>query len=117
MDISGKVWGTTSVIFNDSNVQVCRIVGKIGGRSSNHKHQSKLSMFFVEKGSIKVVIEKKDYNLVDTTVLTTGQSTIIKPNEFHYFEVLEEGTVCYEIYWTKLDNDDITRKDVGQCQQ
>lgn len=113
MDISGKIWGSTSSIFNKNNVQVCRITGIKGGRSSNHKHQSKLSMFFVERGSIRVVIEKQDYNLADATILGPGQSTIIKAGEYHYFEVIEDGTVCYEIYWTQLDDNDIMRKDVG----
>ena len=111
--ISGKCWGTTSTLFNKNNVEIARIVGKAGGRSSTHKHKSKMSQFYVERGSIAVVIEKLDYELIDRTVLLAGQSTIIKPEEFHYFEILEDDTVCYEFYWVQIDPDDIIRKNCG----
>ncbi len=61
MDVNGKIWGETSLLFSKNNVELCRIVGIKGGKSSNHKHNSKFSKFFVEKGSIAVVIEKNDY--------------------------------------------------------
>ena len=111
--ISSKVWGTTSTIFSKNNVEIARIVGKIGGRSSTHKHKSKMSQFYVERGSIAIVIEKLDYDLTDRTVLTANQSTIIKPEEYHYFEILEDDTVCYEFYWVQIDPEDIIRRDCG----
>jgi quercetin dioxygenase-like cupin family protein len=111
--ISGKCWGTTSTIFSKNNVEVARIVGKAGGKSSTHKHKSKISQFYVERGSIAIVTEKLDYNLADRTVLLAGQSTIIKPEEYHYFEILEDDTVCYEFYWVQIDQEDITRRDCG----
>ena len=113
MDVSGKVWGQTSKIFEENNVEIRRIMGIKGGKSSTHRHLAKLSMFFVETGSIAIYIEKNDYKLVDRTVLKAGQSTIIKPHEYHHFEVLEDDTVCYEIYWVKLDGTDIERRDCG----
>ena len=111
--VEGKIWGTTSKIFSKNNVEVYRIVGKKGGKSSSHKHTFKLSSFFVEKGSIAIETEKNDYDLTDRTTLKTGESTMIKPNEYHLFEILEEGTVCYEFYWVELDSADIERKDCG----
>jgi quercetin dioxygenase-like cupin family protein len=113
MDKSGKVWGETSRIFSKNNVETYRIIGKKGGKSSMHKHTFKLSSFFVERGSIAIVVEKNDYDLVDRTVLKAGESTTIKPNEHHLFEVLEDDTVCYEFYWVELDNSDIQRKNCG----
>lgn len=113
MDVSGKVWGQTSKIFSKNNVEVYRIEGKRGGTSSMHRHTSKISQFFVEEGSIAVLIEKNDYDLTDRTVLSKGQSTIVKPNEYHKFEILEDNTVCYEFYWVELDGDDIERRDCG----
>lgn len=82
-----------------------------------HKHASKFSLFYVEKGKIAVTIEKyygpnQDVQL-DITVLTAGQSTRIKPNEYHGFEILEEGTVAYEIYWVEIDPEDIERRNKG----
>jgi len=113
MDISGKVWGHTSRLFSKNNVELYRIWGKKGGKSSMHRHVSKISLFFVEKGKLKVVVEKNDYNLVDETILTAGQQMTIRPEEYHRFEVLENDTVAYEIYWVEIDSNDIQRKDCG----
>ena len=117
MIVFGKCWGTTSPIFNKNNVEIHRITGIKGARSSTHSHTSKLSMFFVERGKIAIIVEKNDYKLIDKTVLCTGQSTIIRPHEFHRFEVLEDDTICYEIYWTEIDPNDIVRKDCGSLEQ
>lgn len=116
MDVHGKVWGITGKIFAENNVEVHRIVGNAGGTSSMHVHTHKASMFYVERGCIKVVIEKNDYDLVDETILTAGQSTTIRPGEYHRFEIMEE-CVCYEIYWVKLDPDDIKRRDCGSIKR
>ena len=115
MDVSGKIWGVTSKIFAQNNVEVHRIATKAGGMSSMHTHKHKVSMFFVESGTIRVVVEKKDYDLVDVTELTAGQSTIVKPGEYHRFESVTDA-ICYEIYWVTLDPDDINRRDVGSIQ-
>ena len=112
MDVAGKAWGMTSKLFMQNNVEVCRIQGKKGGKSSIHRHTSKISMFFVESGSLLIAVEKNDYNLTDKTILLPQQSTIIKPNEYHSFEVLED-CVVYEFYWVTLESEDIERRDVG----
>lgn len=113
MDISGKVWGTTSKIFAKNNIEVYRITGKKGGFSSMHKHKMKWSMFFVEKGSILVEVRKNDYDLVDVTELGHGQSMRLRPGEYHRFRVVDDDTIAYEFYWTELDPDDIEREDCG----
>ena len=112
----GKAWGSTNQIFSNNSTAVHRITGKLGGICSTHKHTTKFSMFFVEKGIVKISIEKNDYALTDVTTLAAGQSTIIKPGEFHWFEIMEEGAVCYEIYWVgDLDQNDIIRKSCGSA--
>lgn len=116
MDIYGKVWGTTQKLFAKSNVEVHRIVGKLGGTSSTHAHQFKWSMFYVERGSVEISVRKTDYDLTDITILAEGQSTVLRPLEYHSFRILQEGTVCYEIYWTELDSGDIIRENVGFLQ-
>lgn len=113
MDKNGKIWGYTSKIFSKNNVEIHRIRGQLGGKSSMHRHVSKWSMFFVEVGCLKIRIEKNDYALTDETVLLYGESIIIKPNEYHSFEVMVQDTVAYEIYWTELDSNDIERKNCG----
>ena len=117
MDINGKIWGYTSKLFAKNNVEIHRIFGIKGGKSSMHRHTAKYSMFFVEKGSLLITIEKNDYQLVDKTVLVAGQTIVIKPNEYHSFQVLENDTVAYEFYWTELDSNDIERKDCGSIDQ
>ncbi len=113
MDISGKVWGTTSKLFAKNNVEICRIQGKATGRSSTHKHTFKWSKFFVERGRLRVVVEKNDYKLTDETILAQFQSMVIAPGEYHRFEILDPDTVAYEIYWVELDAADIIRRDCG----
>lgn len=111
MIIQGKVWGTTSQLFNKNNVEIHRITGIKGGYSSRHTHTSKFNLFFVEEGSIIVRVWKGES--VDETVLTKGMACTIAPGELHQFEVLEDGTVAFEVYWTELKEDDINRLDVG----
>lgn len=113
MEIHGKIWGTTSRIFLRNNVEICRITGIKGGESSTHKHRGKHSMFYVEKGSLAIYVTK-NYGLIDKTILNSGQTTTLLPGEFHKFEVLEDDTICYEIYWVELDPEDIERQDCGK---
>jgi len=111
-NIQGKIWGETESIFNKNNVEIHRIEIEKGGFCSEHKHEYKYNAFFIEKGKLKVKIWKNDYDLVDETVVITGQMTTAKPKEFHSFEALEH-TIAYEIYWVELDSQDIKRKNVG----
>ena len=113
MEIQGKVWGFTSTIFKKNNVQINRIEGVKGGYCSKHKHNHKFNMFFVEKGQLSVSVWKHDYKLVDVTVVGALQSTVVKPGEYHKFEVTGENTIAYEIYWIELDDEDIAREDHG----
>jgi D-lyxose ketol-isomerase len=70
-------------------------------------------MFFVEYGVLKIRIEKNDYPLTDETTLQAGEWIVIQPKEYHSFEIMQEGTVAYEIYWTEIDSNDIERKNSG----
>ena len=112
MDISGKVWGITSKIFDKNNVEIHRIVGKAARYCSKHKHDHKFNMFFVEKGEVNIRIWKNDYDLVDTTILKESQSCIVPPGEYHQFEITKDS-IAYEIYWVELDTKDIVRENVG----
>ena len=114
MEIKGKIWGSTSPIFCKNNVEIHRIEGNKGGYCSWHRHQSKYNRFFVEKGTIKVTVQK-DYGsgeLEDETIIGPGQQTTVSPGDYHKFEVLED-CVVYEIYWVELDPNDIDRLTVG----
>ena len=113
MEKQGKVWGQTSCIWENNNVEIHRIECKMDGYCSTHKHEHKYNMFFVEKGKLQIEVWKKDYDLIDKTVLGHHEKMTVKPGEFHRFRVLEEGTVAYEIYWTQISGGDIVRKDHG----
>ena len=89
-----------------------RIEVKKGGFCSKHKHIHKFNAFYIEKGKLKLTIFKNDYDLVDETIVQTGQIATAKPGEYHMFEALE-NTICYEIYWVELNHSDIERETVG----
>lgn len=112
MNIQGKIWGKTQEIFHFNNVEIHRIEAKANSFCSKHKHNHKHNMFFVESGVLMIDIWKNDYDLLDKTTLTKGESTVVKPGEYHRFTAIED-TIAYEIYWTELLSDDITRKDCG----
>lgn len=104
MEIEGKVWGTTSTLFNKNNVKFDRIVVKKGTFCSKHLHDSTYNSFFIESGELKIKVWKNDYALTDETILRSGQMTTVSPKEFHSFEALE-NTVAFEIYWVSLSKD------------
>ena len=112
MKIQGKVWGKTQDIFKNSNFEIHRIEARKDGFCSKHKHSHKYNAFFIEKGKLKIIVYETDYDLVDETIISTGEMAVVKPGVFHRFEALED-TVCYEIYWVQLDHYDIDREDVG----
>lgn len=116
MQVQGKIWGSTSTLFSNNNVEVHRIIGNVGGYCSVHRHNNKYNMFFVECGKLKIRTWKTDYDLIDETIIVPGQHCIIAPGQYHQFEVLE-STVAYEIYWTEIDAEDIDRKSCGGARQ
>lgn len=116
MKTQGKVWGLTQEIFKNSNFELHRIEAKKGGFCSKHQHVHKFNAFYVEKGKMKITIYATDYDLIDETIINTGDLSIVKPGDFHKFEALED-TICYEIYWAELNHNDIEREDVGGLKQ
>lgn len=111
--VAGKVWGTTQLIFANGSVELHRITVKPNMQCSMHKHEYKFNGFFVESGELGIVVEKKDYNLTDVTILKPGQFTTVKPGEFHQFVSYDVEVIAYELYYAKFDHDDIVRKDHG----
>lgn len=113
MNIQGKIWGYTMPIFRGNNVGVDRISVDKNTFCSKHKHNHKFNLFFVEKGKLQINIWKNDYDLIDTTILSSIQMCIVNPGEYHLFKCLEEDTIAYEIYWVEIDYNDILRENVG----
>lgn len=108
----GKIWGFTEAIFQKHNFEIHRIEIKQGGFCSTHKHNNKFNAFYMESGSLKINVEQKAYELTDETIIETGDLTVVKPGLYHSFEALTD-CICYEIYWTELDHEDIERRTVG----
>jgi mannose-6-phosphate isomerase-like protein (cupin superfamily) len=110
--IAGKVWGQTELLEANGVLEFHRIEVKKGGVCSKHRHRHKWNGFFVERGALMIRVWKKDYALVDETVIRAGQYTKIAPGEYHQFEALEY-TVAFELYWAEFNHDDIEREDSG----
>ena len=70
-------------------------------------------MFYVTSGELAIHTHKNDYDLVDETVLSSGQFTQVKPGEYHQFEAVYD-TIAFELYWAEFDHSDIQRETVGR---
>lgn len=108
----GKIWGKTKPLLQGKSVEVHEIFAKKGTQCSMHKHQTKFNAFYVISGKMNIIVEKNDYDLVDTTTLEAGGFTTVSPGEYHRFKAIED-TIALELYYTELDHNDIVRKDVG----
>jgi D-lyxose ketol-isomerase len=108
----GKIWGHTKEIFNKNNVAIHRIDIKKNSCCSKHYHDNKYNMFFVESGKLLIKHWQNDYNLIDETVLTDGESCCIPPKHYHQFIGLTD-VIAYEIYYVELDDKDIIRENCG----
>ena len=115
MNTQGKVWGLTQHIFGHNDVSIHRVEIKPGGMCSKHQHEHKWNAFWIESGELEIDVWKNDYDLIDKTIVSAGQITKVPPGEYHRF-INNSNKLCiaYEIYWTKLDENDIIREDVGR---
>ena len=112
MKIQGKVWGKTQEIFSNNNFELHRIEVNKGAFCSKHKHIHKINAFYIEKGKLKITIHETEYDLIDETIASTGDLTIVKPGKYHELEALED-TISYEFNWVELNHNDISRENVG----
>lgn len=110
--VSGKTWGTTETLLQNSFVEFHRIDIKKGGYCSLHRHNFKFNTFYVIEGELEIEVHKNDYDLIDTTLLKAGDLTTCNPGEFHRFKALTD-VVCFEIYYPEALSTDIERKNVG----
>ncbi len=111
---AGKVWGETVEILSNGNFELHRIKANKGGTCSKHLHRYKWNGFYVESGKLLIRVWKKDYELVDETIVSVGEFCAVKPGEFHQFVALEDS-VAFELYWAEFDPNDIVRENVGHA--
>jgi quercetin dioxygenase-like cupin family protein len=109
---SGKVWGSTKKVFELNNISFHRIEVNKNTCCSKHYHDYRYNLFYVEKGKLLIKHWQTDYDLVDETILSDGESCVIPPKNFHQFVGLED-TVAYEIYYTLINDQDIVRENCG----
>lgn len=112
--IAGKCWGQTEPLIETPFCELHRIEVKPGGTCSKHMHRYKYNWFYVDYGQMEVKVWKNDYDLVDVTKLERGQSTIVKPGEYHQFYCVG-NCVAYELYWSLFDPTDIVRETCGHA--
>lgn len=110
---AGKVWGTTQQIWANGSFEMHRLEIKAGAECSEHKHNQKYNLFFVESGVLKIRTWKNAYDLIDETILNAGETFVQEPGEFHQFVCLAD-CICFEVYWAKFDSNDIERRTVGK---
>ena len=111
-NITGKVWGDTSVLIQNSLVELHRINTKAGYRCSEHKHAHKWNGFYVISGTLEIHVRKSDYDLTDITVLRAGDFTTVRPGEYHWFSSITDCSAL-ELYYPETLSEDIVRKSVG----
>jgi len=113
---AGKVWGQTELIHANGVLEFHRIEFKAGYKCSEHEHEYKWNGFFVEQGEmiVRVWQSNDQEGLIDETILTSGDFTVVKPGMVHQFEGIEDG-VAFELYWAEFDHNDIVRRSVGSA--
>ncbi len=112
MRIAGKVWGTTSPIFETSTFELHNLSVTGGHRCSKHLHETKFNGFYVIDGLVEVTVWQPT-GTVDITGLMAGDHMVVPPGVEHQFKAIEDSRML-EAYWTELSKTDIVRRDVGE---
>ena len=111
-NVTGKVWGSTSVIIQTPLVELHKINIKAGYKCSEHKHEHKWNGFYLISGTLEIHVRKNNYDLTDVTVLRAGGFTTVRPGEYHWFSSITD-CVALELYYPETLSEDIVRKSVG----
>lgn len=64
-------------------------------------------------GTIEIHVKKKNYDLVDMTLLGAGGFTTVPPGEYHKFVTGVNPAMVLEIYYLEGLSEDIVRETVG----
>ncbi len=111
----GKVWGTTQEAMNNGRVSAHLLRVEAGGYCSEHRHAEKTNLFLVISGSLEILVwpaGADEGQKPDMTILGPGETTVIRPGDWHRFRALEDA-VAIEIYEGNLAGEDITRRTPG----
>ena len=111
MNRTAKVWGHSDRIEWNPFMSFHRAAVNAGYRCSKHLHVNKWNGFFVESGSLNIVVYDEN-DMQTVTGLEAGQYLSVPPGVKHRFESIED-TVLFEIYWPAEQVEDIVRDDEG----
>jgi mannose-6-phosphate isomerase-like protein (cupin superfamily) len=112
--IEGKIWGTTELLLKTPLIEIRRFKVRPSAHCSWHKHALKWNLFICLDGELIVERKRKDYPLIDRTVLDPGQVCAVPPGEFHRFKTGTWKAEAVEIYYpAEVQEDDIEREDCG----
>lgn len=111
--LTGKIWGSTECLLDTPLLSMHRLKILPNMACSMHCHQFKANGFFVTRGRLIIEVRKKAYNLVDRTVLESGDLTSVQPGEFHRFVTESEGCEGIEFYYLGTLSEDIIRESCG----
>ena len=108
-----KVWGNTEKILHRPDLHLHRLDIEAGGYCSRHKHGGRFNWFFVESGNLLVETwPDGPCEAVDTEHLLPGDVLVVQPGMIHRFRAATD-VVCFEAYWSEVDDSDIERLDTG----
>lgn len=110
--LSGKVWGTTTLMLQTPSIEIHRLDILPQAHCSMHKHEHKCNAFVVISGALTIEVEK-EYGLTDSTVLRAGDCTTVRAGYWHRFVTGLTPTVALEIYYQEPLAEDIIRRDCG----
>jgi mannose-6-phosphate isomerase-like protein (cupin superfamily) len=110
---AGKVWGETKTLLSTPLIEFHSIFIIPNSWCSWHKHEFKWNAFHVVSGKLTIEVRKKNYELVDCTILYPGDTMSVPPGEYHRFVSHDEYTVALELYYPGILGEDIVREDVG----
>lgn len=115
----GKVWGETSLVFQNKMVAVHCLEIKKGGFSSEHRHWIKTNHITVLRGELIILTWRDSENpsnhrksMIDQTRLRAGGEFVCAPGIWHQFQAVEDSEVI-EIYTAELLEPDIERRTRG----
>ena len=111
-----KIWGNTTLIFDNSTLSMYMLNIIKGGCCSRHWHKAKWNLFYVISGILGIDIFEGDSNIPRSIVLESGKSYLIKPGVRHRFKGILE-TQIIEVNYTQLDPEDIIRENVGSIEE
>lgn len=103
-----KSWGTSTLIYHDTNTEVHRACINKGGICSKHYHDFKYNFFFVETGLLIVKIWESNDSYKEV-FLHAGDKITVEPKKWHKFLAIEQSNIL-EIYYTRTILDDIIRQ-------